>query len=397
MDYMHLEGQQVGEYDIISLISTSGISETYLGYQPILKREVAIKVLLPTKASDPRFVASFMREAEIVAQLEHPNIIPIYDYGVQGSLNYIVRRLMPGGKLSEQIKRGQSMSFKDIIGILNHIADALDFVHSKNRVNGNVKPDNIVFDGWGHPFLTGFSLAGLEMSKDFIVGSPVYMAPETRNSGIITAESDQFSLALSVFEMLVGHIPHADSQSPVFHWNPAMQEALQVQRPDIPAATYAVLARALAEDRSNRYPTVIDFAREFEKSLQLKPKHVFVSYSRKDRDYALRLTEHLRNSGFEVWIDTRIEYGDTWFNEIEGAIKDCAAFVLLMSADSYQSEWVQKEILIALRHKKAIFPLLLDGEEFGIVINIQFADVRGQQMPEADFHRRLRRTVFGNI
>jgi hypothetical protein len=141
----------------------------------------------------------------------------------------------------------------------------------------------------------------------------------------------------------------------------------------------------------------MDFAREFEKAIAAVPQQVFISYSRRDKNYAAQLREHLLHNGFNVWIDSQIEYGDTWFKEIDEAIKTCAAFVLLMTPDSYESEWVQKEILLAKRSKKQIFPLLLKGEEFGIVIDLQFADVRNGEMPDVNFHRRLSRAVFGDI
>ena len=117
--------------------------------------------------------------------------------------------------------------------------------------------------------------------------------------------------------------------------------------------------------------------------------HIFVSYSHKDQIYARAFANDLRKHGFDVWIDDRIDYGDRWFEEIEQAIVECAAFTILMSPDSRQSEWVQKEILIAKREKKPIFPLLLSGQEFGLLIDMQFADVTSGTLPNAEFYRDL--------
>ena len=121
--------------------------------------------------------------------------------------------------------------------------------------------------------------------------------------------------------------------------------------------------------------------------------HIFISYSRRDQTYARKLAEDLRQRGFDVWIDDRIDYGDQWFNEIENAIAACGAFVVIMSPDSRKSQWVQREILIAQREGKAIFPALLAGKEFGLLIDIQFVNVTNSALPGADFYERLGRVV----
>src|SRR5215207_3520831 len=100
---------------------------------------------------------------------------------------------------------------------------------------------------------------------------------------------------------------------------------------------------------------------------------IFISYSRKDQAYAQKLAEDMRARGFSVWIDDRIEHGNHWFDEIEQAITDARAIAVIMTPEADKSEWVRKEILLAKRDGKAIFPLLLEGREFGMLIDIQFA------------------------
>jgi CheY-like chemotaxis protein len=130
------------------------------------------------------------------------------------------------------------------------------------------------------------------------------------------------------------------------------------------------------------------------KALTTAPPHLFISYSSKDKVFVLALREHLSHNGFTIWIDDAIEHGNRWFNEIDQAIKTCAAFLVIMTPEAEQSEWVQKEILLAKRYKKAIFPLLLSGDEFAILIDVQYVDVRNQQMPGIDFHRRVNQAVI---
>ena len=117
--------------------------------------------------------------------------------------------------------------------------------------------------------------------------------------------------------------------------------------------------------------------------------HIFISYSRKDQTYATQLADDIRKHGFDVWIDDRIDYGERWFDEIEEAIDGCAAFVVIMSPASRKSKWVQREIMIADRDNKPLFPLLLKGREFGSLIDIQSVNVSGGRLPGPDFYERL--------
>lgn len=121
--------------------------------------------------------------------------------------------------------------------------------------------------------------------------------------------------------------------------------------------------------------------------------HIFISYSRKDQSYARKLAENLRQRGFNIWIDDRIDYGERWLLTIVKAIENCAAFVVIMSPDSENSEWVEREILLAQREKKPIFPVLLAGREFALLITIQFADVRDNSFPKDDFYEHLRHVL----
>ena len=124
---------------------------------------------------------------------------------------------------------------------------------------------------------------------------------------------------------------------------------------------------------------------------------MFLSYARPDEEYAKALNVALLETGFQVWVDFGIDFGEQWFTQIDRAIKTCAAFVLIMSPRSQASEWTDKEILLAKRYQKPVLPLLLEGDALPIVIDLHWADVQGGRLPDADFHRRLRRIVFGEV
>jgi hypothetical protein len=121
--------------------------------------------------------------------------------------------------------------------------------------------------------------------------------------------------------------------------------------------------------------------------------HIFISYSRQDQGYARKLEDDLRERGFEVWIDDRIETGERWWQTIDQAVRACAVFVVVMTPDSHESEWVEKEIMLAQRQEKPILPLLLRGEEFSLLIDTQYVDVLDGRMPPQDFYDRLSRHV----
>src|SRR5437762_3143565 len=104
--------------------------------------------------------------------------------------------------------------------------------------------------------------------------------------------------------------------------------------------------------------------------------HIFISYSKKQRQYARMLADHLLENGFDVWIDDRIEYGDEWWDVIDKAISDCAAVVVIMTPDSKNSKWVKREVMLAEERNKPTFPLLLQGENWSLYITTQYIDVR---------------------
>ncbi|MBZ0285162.1 MAG: protein kinase [Anaerolineae bacterium] len=395
MDYKQLAGEQLGQYQLEELIHDASIVFVYRALQSNLRRKVAVQILKDIWTEKERYRQSFLQGAEIMAQLEHPNIVPIHDAGMQGHLTYAVTRLMPES-LRNRLKQGVILP-AEVAAILRQVGNALDYVHSLGMVHGDPSIGNIMFDHWGSAYLADFILAGfLTHSKGGINGTPWYMSPERWNEEKSTPASDQYALGAITYHMLTQQSPFTATNMVglmQLHATASLPSLPQ----DIPNGVNEVLFRAMAKKAEDRYPTVMDFVREFEKAIADTPRHLFISYSRQDKGYAQQLSEHLQHNGFAVWIDSKIDYGDAWFDEIDDAVKTCAAFVLLMTPHAQQSEWVKKEILLAKRYKKPIFPVLLDGEEFPIVIDIQFADVRDGTMPAVDFHRRLRRAVFGDI
>jgi serine/threonine protein kinase len=391
-----LIGLTLGPYEIRSVVAAGNMNIVYEAYDPVLKRSSALRMLQPAFREQAAYIDAFLQEAQLIARLEHPHIVPIHAYGQEGNYHYMVYRLLTGGSLKRRLEKG-ILSLQEAATILKQLASALDYIHSQNLVHGEMSRSNILFDAQGNPYLVNLFFANLRHETE-VVHASQYLAPERWQNSAPTPASDQYALGIVTYQMVTGQKPFTGSNAELHQKHlHELPPAPQQYRPDVPQAVNRTLDRALAKQPSERYPTAMDFARDFEKAVQNFPTHLFISYSRSDKAYADTLFDHLGQNGFTPWIDRQIEYGDMWFREIDEAIKTCAAFLVLMSPAAYESEWVQKEILLAKRYKKPIFPLLLAGDEFGILIDIQFADVRGGALPNADFLRRLRRAVYGDL
>ena len=392
-NYRELAGTTIGQYEVQALTSEVGdIVTTYKGFQPSLKRPVAIQVLNLNFANDEALRRGYIASAEIMAKLEHPNIAPVHDSGTHENLVFIVQRWMHGGVLNQRLEK-EPVQFKAKAGgIIKQVASALDFAHSQGIIHGDPSTDNIVFDQSDNAYIGNFHVAGLSTAGNWWFGTPLFTAPEKLQTGQMTEKSDQYAIAAIASGMITG-----DMQFPAQFSLARQRDADYPVPDDVPQPVLNVLFKGLSEFPEERYPTVVDFARELDNAIQAKPQHLFISYSRRDTDFAVQLRDHLSNNGFTIWIDDAIEHGDQWFNEINEAIESSAAVLVIMTPESEKSEWVHKEILLAKRYQKPIFPLLLSGEEFPILIDIQYADIRDGDMPGTDFHRRLHRVVYGQI
>jgi len=253
-----------GRYQIEERLGTGGMATVYKATDPNLKRVVAIKIIHPHLAMDPQFVRRFEEEATAVAQLRHPNIVQVYDFKGEGTTYYIVFEFVPGETLQDRLRRlneaGRRFSPDEILKIALSISDALAYAHSRGLIHRDVKPANIMLNVYGDAILTDFGIAKIAGGTTFTatgatVGTAQYMSPEQIKGETLDGRTDIYSLGVTLFEMVSGKRPfESDSAMTLMmmHVNDPVPNLKQL-RPDVPAGLTAVIEKALAKDRDQRF------------------------------------------------------------------------------------------------------------------------------------------------
>jgi serine/threonine protein kinase len=258
-----LIGKQFGTYQIISQCGQGGMATVYKAYQPSMDRYVALKVLPSFHSTDPEFLGRFEQEAKALAQLQHPHILPVYDYGESEGFTYFVMPLMQQGNLSELIEK-EKLSYNRINQIITQIGGALEFAHTQGFIHRDVKPSNILLDASGNCMLMDFGIAKIiEGSKVFtqtggILGTPAYMSPEQGSGHKIDHRTDIYSLGIILYEMVTGQTPY-EAETPVAVIFKHVHDPLPPPStlvPDLPEDIERVILKSLVKDPDERYQTV---------------------------------------------------------------------------------------------------------------------------------------------
>ncbi|NWF70352.1 MAG: serine/threonine protein kinase [Chloroflexi bacterium] len=262
-----LIGKTLGQYAILEEVGRGGMATVYRARQSSMNRIVAVKVLPPALMHDPGFYERFQREVDVISHLEHPHILPIYDFGQFEGMPFIVMRYLGGGSLAQMIRRGPP-PFDQLERPLTQVASALDYAHQKGIIHRDIKPGNIMLDENGNAYLSDFGIArvlGSNMTGSAVIGTPAYMSPEQAMGGPIDGRSDIYALGIVLFELLTGREPY-QAETPMAlvlkHINEPMPPARSL-RADIPNAIDAVIAIATAKEPENRFPSAADMARAF--------------------------------------------------------------------------------------------------------------------------------------
>jgi serine/threonine-protein kinase len=258
-----MQREKIGRYEIKSELGRGGMATVYRAWDPLFEREVALKVLPPELLhADPQFKLRFEREAKIIASLEHPSIVPVYDVGDDNGQPYFVMRYMSGGSLSDRIK-ANVMSVGEVVKILEQLAPGMDEAHSKGIVHRDLKPSNILFDGKGTPYISDFGIAKLSQAQggnvtgSAIIGTPAYMAPEQAQGTGVDGRTDIYAVGIILFEMLTGRQPYeADTPMAVAfkHITDPVPQILE-SNPNLPPDVETVIQKAMAKNKDDRFST----------------------------------------------------------------------------------------------------------------------------------------------
>jgi serine/threonine protein kinase len=263
-----LTGKTLGTCTLEKLIGQGGMGAVYFARQTRPSRNVAVKVLQPNIAINSEvyqeFLARFRREADVIARLEHINIMPIYEYGEEDGLAYLVMPYLTGGSLRDLLARRGALSLREVATYLDQAAAALDYAHAQGVIHRDLKPANFLLHADGRLVLADFGIARMMQANTAgstlttagtLLGTPEYMAPEMALGESVDYRADIYELGVVLFQMLSGHVPftgntpyavavrHAHEPLPLLHQT----------MPSIPDAVDAVIQKATAKRREDRY------------------------------------------------------------------------------------------------------------------------------------------------
>ena len=320
--------RKLGKYDVIEELSRGNMGIVYLGHDPFIDRPVAIKVALAESLNDPetgdRYRKMFFNEAHTAGMLTHPNIIGIFDAGVDGDTCYIVMEYIKGGNTIRPFCKPENLlPVEKVVEIIFKCAKALDYAHRQGVIHRDIKPTNILYTEDGDVKIGDFSIAHItkldstETMPMGMVGSPRYMSPEQVSEDYVTNQTDLFSLGVIMYEMLTGRHPFAaDNFSRLVH-RILTEDPLPLPeiRPDLPESLDAIVRKALAKDREQRYAMGLEMASDLSRAFSNleRPEQ---DISEQEKFNAVKQLDFFQ--GFpegELW---EIVRGGTWQDYHEG-------------------------------------------------------------------------------
>lgn len=262
--------QTVGRYEILNELGEGATAAVFLAHDPLTKRQVAVKVMSYGRTDDPLFTHFFHQEVETIAALDHPAIVPVYDFGQHGEQLYMVTRYLSGGTLLDRLKTGE-IPLPIMSGMITNIAGALHEAHQHEIIHRDVKPTNILYDDNNQAYLADFGLAKFTrrnsgITRGLFVGTPHYMSPEHLRGEKIDGRADIYALGVVLFECLTRRLPYpfkhptdaarANLNAPI----PSVREI----KPELSTLWDEIVQKALAKNREERYQTAVALATDVE-------------------------------------------------------------------------------------------------------------------------------------
>ena len=355
-------GSTFGPYEIIEYIGRGAIATVYEARQRSIGRRVALKVMEPAFAKDPTLAERFHREVELTAELQHPRILPVYDYGEIDGRFYIAMAYMPGGSVHRLIGTAGAISLPAIARIVDQTADALDYAHELDVIHRDVKPTNLLLDRGGNVHLAEFGTANKVLGDvtEIIMGTPAYMAPEVFKGESATRAVDIYALGITLYQMLTGETPFDGPTTQIAEAQ--VNEPIPDPRekyPELPVEVTDVIRRATAKDPADRHASAGELSadlddafgdaltsvhhRRVEREASPPKSRIFVSYARSDQEFVARLVSGLNQHGISTWTDLDIRPGQNWNDAIDEALNSCDRMIVVISNTSIASESVKAE------------------------------------------------------
>ncbi len=258
-----------GRYEIIGSLGRGGMAEVYRARDLSLQREVAIKLLRENLTADPAFQASFLQEARAAANLAHPNIVTIFDFGIDTERYFIVLELVPGTDLKTLIRRRGCLPIPEAVDLMIQICAGVGYAHRAGLIHCDLKPQNVLVGSDGVAKITDFGIARAFASiqpdeqSEIVWGSPLYFAPEQAAGRPPTFASDVYALGITFFEILAGSTPFKadDAGELALLHQTAKPPRLRQFRQDVPEVLEQIIVKVLSKEPSARYRTADQFGR----------------------------------------------------------------------------------------------------------------------------------------
>ncbi len=287
---LRLTGERIGNYEIIGLLGEGGMAVVYRARQINVQRDVAFKVIESRLANSPDFIKRFEREAHTIANLNHPHILKLFDFGQHENLIYLVMELQPGGSLAQWLRNEGALPPDQVARYVAQIGSALDYAHGRGIVHRDLKPQNVLLDEQMNAILTDFGIARIVgdvtalTGSGMAMGTPAYMAPEQWHSADVDARTDLYALAAIAYELLTARTPFVADTPPAMMYKHLheLPPPLRELRPDLPDSLEQVLLMGMAKQPEERFQTAKEFVDAFQQAAGGKlPPTVKVSPSTK--------------------------------------------------------------------------------------------------------------------
>ena len=264
-------GQVIGTYRVVEKIGQGGMGAVYKAEDTAIRRSVVLKVLATDMAGQAEMLQRFQREVEMIASLEHPHILPVYEFGEVDGDPFIAMRFMGGGSLLERRRRTRD----ELLRIFDQVAEALDFAHDRDVIHRDLKPGNVLLDEQGNAYLADFGLAKtMEGSRDLtatggILGTPAYMSPEQARGEKLDRRSDVYAFAVMAYEALSGQNPFEASTPMEYIYKHLLEPPRSITSlaSDLPPAVDRAFQRVLSKDRELRPARATDFMQTLREAL----------------------------------------------------------------------------------------------------------------------------------